>query len=179
MPPRGLRRILGAVTTMTGGLAEPRNRGHGTGHGPATARTGLLGMHASRERGNDVVPAHVGSLADRDAAWRSAEAADLSRHRPAASPRSVLRKRGRLPDSWTVGGEETAPQECAETSWSWCPRRRASIATAKRWVTTRSHAPSARRVAPPGTHPGGASARLKRQPLSVKAWRSNATRHDY
>ncbi len=37
----GVKRILGAVTTIANGLAELRNRGHGTGHGPATARVGL------------------------------------------------------------------------------------------------------------------------------------------
>jgi|tagenome__1003787_1003787.scaffolds.fasta_scaffold20860815_1 hypothetical protein len=42
----GVRQILGAVTTIARGLAELRNRGHGTGHGPATARTGLRPRHA-------------------------------------------------------------------------------------------------------------------------------------
>ena len=42
----GVRQILGAVTTIARGLAELRNRGHGTGHGPATARVGLRPRHA-------------------------------------------------------------------------------------------------------------------------------------
>src|SRR5581483_7458663 len=42
----GVRKILGAVTTITVGLAELRNRGHGTGHGPATVRVGLRPRHA-------------------------------------------------------------------------------------------------------------------------------------
>lgn len=42
----GVKRILGAVTTIANGLAELRNRGHGTGHGPATARVSLRPRHA-------------------------------------------------------------------------------------------------------------------------------------
>jgi len=42
----GVKRILGAVTTITSGLAELRNRGYGTGHGPAIARVGLRPRHA-------------------------------------------------------------------------------------------------------------------------------------
>jgi hypothetical protein len=41
----GVRRILGAVTTIANGLAERRNRGLGS-HGPATARVGLGTRHA-------------------------------------------------------------------------------------------------------------------------------------
>jgi abortive infection Abi-like protein len=41
-----VRHILGAVTTIANGLAELRNRGLGTGHGPATARVGLGSRHA-------------------------------------------------------------------------------------------------------------------------------------
>jgi hypothetical protein len=42
----GVKRILGAVTTIANGLAELRNRGLGTGHGPAAARVGLGARHA-------------------------------------------------------------------------------------------------------------------------------------
>lgn len=42
----GVKHILGAVITIANGLAELRNRGHGTGHGPATARVGLKPRHA-------------------------------------------------------------------------------------------------------------------------------------
>lgn len=41
-----VKRILGAVTTIAEGLGELRNRGLGTGHGPATARVGLRPRHA-------------------------------------------------------------------------------------------------------------------------------------
>ena len=41
----GIKRILGAVTTIVNGLAELRNRGHGTGYGPATARVGRRPRH--------------------------------------------------------------------------------------------------------------------------------------
>jgi hypothetical protein len=43
----GVRRILGAVTTVAAGVAELRNRGLGTGHGPGVARTGLGARHAN------------------------------------------------------------------------------------------------------------------------------------
>jgi hypothetical protein len=42
----GVKRILGAVTTVANGLAELRDRGHGTGHGQTTARVGLGPRHA-------------------------------------------------------------------------------------------------------------------------------------
>jgi len=41
-----VKRILGAVSTIPVGLAELRNRGYGTGHGPAAARVGLRARHA-------------------------------------------------------------------------------------------------------------------------------------
>jgi hypothetical protein len=56
----GVRRILGAVTTIANGLAELRNRGLGTGHGPATARVGL----------GTWCQLMLDTLADREAPWR-------------------------------------------------------------------------------------------------------------
>ena len=41
-----VKRILGGVSTIAAGLAELRNRGYGTGHGPAGARVGLRPGHA-------------------------------------------------------------------------------------------------------------------------------------
>jgi len=41
-----VKKILGATVTVTAGLAELRNRGYGTGHGPGAARTGLGTRHA-------------------------------------------------------------------------------------------------------------------------------------
>lgn len=41
-----VKKILGAVSTIATGLGELRNRGYGTGHGPAAARVGLRARHA-------------------------------------------------------------------------------------------------------------------------------------
>ncbi|WP_261566653.1 abortive infection family protein [Frankia gtarii] len=41
-----VRKILGSVSGIVDGLAELRNKGYGTGHGQATARTGLRSRHA-------------------------------------------------------------------------------------------------------------------------------------
>lgn len=41
-----VKKILGASTTISAGLAELRNRGYGTGHGQAAPRTGLGSRHA-------------------------------------------------------------------------------------------------------------------------------------
>jgi Abortive infection C-terminus len=38
---QALSRILGGLMNITNGLAELRNRGYGTGHGPSGARAGL------------------------------------------------------------------------------------------------------------------------------------------
>ncbi|ETJ98058.1 abortive infection protein, C-terminal domain protein [Propionimicrobium sp. BV2F7] len=40
------KRILGGASSIAFGLNELRNAGHGTGHGPATARVGLHPRHA-------------------------------------------------------------------------------------------------------------------------------------
>lgn len=41
-----VKKILGGAMTITSGLAELRNRGYGTGHGPPGARLGLSARHA-------------------------------------------------------------------------------------------------------------------------------------
>lgn len=41
-----VKRILGGASSVALGLNELRNAGHGTGHGPATARVGLHARHA-------------------------------------------------------------------------------------------------------------------------------------
>jgi hypothetical protein len=41
-----IKKILGGVSSIAIGVAELRNRGYGTGHGPAGARTGLSERHA-------------------------------------------------------------------------------------------------------------------------------------
>ncbi len=41
-----VKKILGGAITITAGLAELRNRGYGTGHGPAGPRVGLNSRHA-------------------------------------------------------------------------------------------------------------------------------------
>lgn len=42
----GVKKILGAVSTVTTGVAELRNRGYGTGHGLGATRVGLGARHA-------------------------------------------------------------------------------------------------------------------------------------
>lgn len=42
----GVKKILGAATTVTTGVAELRNRGYGTGHGLGATRAGLGARHA-------------------------------------------------------------------------------------------------------------------------------------
>ena len=73
-PVRGIKRILGAVTTIANGLAELRNRGHGhgTGHGPATARVGPRPRHAHLAVNAAITWCRLmlDTLADPDAPWR-------------------------------------------------------------------------------------------------------------
>lgn len=68
----GVKRILGAVTTIASGLAELRNRGHGTGHGLATARVGLRPRHAHLAVNAAITWCQLmlDTLADPDAPWR-------------------------------------------------------------------------------------------------------------
>lgn len=68
----GVKRILGAVTTIAGGLAELRNRGYGLGHGPATARVGLRPRHAHLAVNAAVTWCQLmlDTLADPEAPWQ-------------------------------------------------------------------------------------------------------------
>ena len=70
----GVRKILGAVTTIAGGLAELRNRGHGTGHGPVSARVGLRPRHAHLAVNAAITWCQLmlDTLADPEAPWREA-----------------------------------------------------------------------------------------------------------
>lgn len=73
-----VKKILGAVTTVSAGIAELRNRGYGTGHGPGRARSGLgtrharLAINASRLWCEFMLD----TLSDPLAPWRSAAGAD-------------------------------------------------------------------------------------------------------
>ena len=67
-----VKKILGAATTITAGVAELRNAGYGTGHGAGSARSGLGARHARL-----VVNAArlwcefiLDTLSDQDAPWR-------------------------------------------------------------------------------------------------------------
>jgi Abortive infection C-terminus len=67
-----VRRILGAVTTITSGLGELRNRGYGTGHGPAGARVGLRPRHAHLAVNAAITWCQLllDTLSDPEAPWR-------------------------------------------------------------------------------------------------------------
>lgn len=67
-----VKRILGGVTTIAGGIAELRNRGYGTGHGPGSARRGLSVRHAHLAVGAARVWCEfmLDTLSDADAPWR-------------------------------------------------------------------------------------------------------------
>jgi hypothetical protein len=66
-----VKKILGAVTTIAAGLGELRNRGYGTGHGTAAARTGLRPRHAHLAVNAAVTWCQLllDSLADPEAPW--------------------------------------------------------------------------------------------------------------
>jgi hypothetical protein len=67
-----VKKILGAVTTVTTGVAELRNRGYGTGHGAAGARVGLRARHAHLVVNAAVTWCYfmLDTLADPDAPWK-------------------------------------------------------------------------------------------------------------
>jgi hypothetical protein len=67
-----VKRILGGVSTIAAGLAELRNRGYGTGHGPARARVGLRARHAHLAVNAAVTWCQLmlDTLADPEAPWR-------------------------------------------------------------------------------------------------------------
>jgi energy-coupling factor transport system ATP-binding protein len=67
-----VKKILGAVSTIATGLGELRNRGYGTGHGPAAARVGLRARHAHLAVNAAVTWCQLllDTLADTEAPWR-------------------------------------------------------------------------------------------------------------
>ncbi|MEU0478685.1 abortive infection family protein [Streptosporangium sp. NPDC006013] len=69
----GLRKILGGLTGIAGGLNELRNHGHGTGHGPAQARVGLYTRHARLATGAAILYCQtlLDTLQDPHALWRT------------------------------------------------------------------------------------------------------------
>jgi hypothetical protein len=67
-----VKKILGAVSTIATGLSELRNRGYGTGHGPAAARVGLRARHAHLAVNAAVTWCQLllDTLAETEAPWR-------------------------------------------------------------------------------------------------------------
>jgi hypothetical protein len=70
-----VKRILGAATTITAGVAELRNRGFGTGHGSSGRRVGLGARHAHLAVGAARLWCEfmLDTLGDPDAPWRETE----------------------------------------------------------------------------------------------------------
>ncbi len=66
-----VKKILGAVSSIAVGVAELRNRGYGTGHGPAAARAGLRARHAHLAVNAALTWCHLvlDTLADPEAPW--------------------------------------------------------------------------------------------------------------
>lgn len=67
-----VRKILGALSALALGVAELRNRGYGTGHGPASARRGLRPRHANLavNAAGTWCRLMLETLADEAAPWR-------------------------------------------------------------------------------------------------------------
>jgi hypothetical protein len=68
----GIKKILGGAMTITTGIAELRNRGYGTGHGPGQVRTGLSARHArlTLNAARTWCEFMLDTLADDNAPWR-------------------------------------------------------------------------------------------------------------
>lgn len=68
-----VKKILGSVSGIAIGLAELRNRGYGTGHGPAVARVGLRARHAHLAVNAAFTWCQVmlDTLADTEAPWHN------------------------------------------------------------------------------------------------------------
>jgi hypothetical protein len=68
-----VKKILGAVTSVAIGVAELRNRGHGTGHGAAGARVGLHARHGHLAVNAAITWCQLmlDTLDDANAPWRS------------------------------------------------------------------------------------------------------------
>ena len=69
-----VKRILGGVSIIAGVLVELRNRGYGTGHGPAGARVGLRPRHAhlAVNAAFTWCQLMLDTLADPEGPWRNA-----------------------------------------------------------------------------------------------------------
>ena len=67
-----VKKVLGAVTTVTTGVAEMRNRGFGTGHGPGAQRPALHPRHArlAVNAARTWCELILDTLADRRAPWQ-------------------------------------------------------------------------------------------------------------
>jgi hypothetical protein len=67
-----VKQILGGAITIANGLAQLRNRGYGTGHGPAGARVGLRARHAHLAVNAAITWCRLmlDTLADAEAPWR-------------------------------------------------------------------------------------------------------------
>ncbi|WP_202876096.1 abortive infection family protein [Kribbella sp. VKM Ac-2566] len=72
----GVKKILGGAITITTSIAELRNRGYGTGHGPGQARTGLSARHArlALHGARTWCEFMLDTLADANAPWRTRQA---------------------------------------------------------------------------------------------------------
>jgi hypothetical protein len=75
-----VKKILGSVTSIAIGLAELRNRGYGTGHGPAQAPSGLGARHAhlAVNAAFTWCQLMLDTLADPKAPWRKAASQEVS-----------------------------------------------------------------------------------------------------
>lgn len=100
----GVKRILGAVKTVTAGVAELRNRGFGTGHGIGTTRTGLGARHA-----------HLAINAAR--LWCQFMLDTLS------DPRAPWRGQQKPPDRWGTARSDPDASQPGEFVTSLCTRR--------------------------------------------------------
>lgn len=82
-----VRRILGGMITVASGLAELRNRGYGTGHGPAGKRVGLRPRHARLAVNAAVTWCSLvlDTLADPEAPWQTASSPSAVSARSARS----------------------------------------------------------------------------------------------
>jgi hypothetical protein len=73
-----VKRILGGATTVATGIAELRNRGYGTGHGPGQPRVGLRARHARLAVAGAKMWCEfmLDTLGDDRAPWRTRTTAD-------------------------------------------------------------------------------------------------------
>ena len=82
----GIKRILGGAVNVAGGIAELRNRGYGTGHGPGQPRVGLRARHARLAVAGARMWCEfmLDTLGDERAPWRRAEEGDAGQSGAAA-----------------------------------------------------------------------------------------------